>query len=1345
MLVTENQLDEWVRAHAREAQGVIVELVWRLVAAAVPKPRDRRFPLGDSIEQHGPDGVLDTQIGLDPFVPEGRSLWEIGTALAAADKATRDYADLLEEVPEAERRETTFVFVTPLSGRRAWQHTWKPDAQREWLDRRRRHGHWKDVRLIDGTNLVDWLADFPSVDLWLADRILGTSMARVETPDQRWKIVRSIGEPPPLVPQLFVANRNEALERVASVFDGDTLQAKLDTRYPDQVVDFVCAYIADLDSERRAEVVGRSVIVSGRDAWISLLAVRERMVLIADVALDLTGESGTNLIQRARSAGHAVIFGGPPGGVPDPSSVALRSPAIQQVEDALRTAGYSEQRAKSLSQRSGGNLGSLLRCVQNLSVLPAWAEGSAAAELTIAALLGSWNEDGEGDRAAVERLVGNSYGEWIGHVRELALRPDTPLIHQENRWRFVPRFEGWYALGPRVFDEHLDRLLEVALTVLGESDPQFDLAKDERYAAGIYGKVLAHSRRLRAGVADALALLGSHTRALTSCSIGKAAATAALAVRKLLDSPDWTRWGALNDVLPLLAEASPEVFLDCVRRMVRDAPNVVDALFEQEGGPVTGQSYLTGMLWALETLAWDPAYFARAVSTLGELAARDPGGSWSNRPGNSLREIFLPWLPQTCASASQRFATVTVLVDEQSAVGWKLLLALLPELHGVSMPTRRPAWRPSIPDDWTFKVTDAAYWTQITGYANLAVETAKQNVDLLPELVRRWSSLTPEAGDKLYAYLESIPGTNFPLDLRQRIWAALSQLVAEHQRFRDADWAMEIASVRRLAILADRLVPSAPSARHQPLFSERAFVLPGEEDNYAEEERRLEQKRQKAVAEIMRDGGVDALVAFAQTVDAPWRVGSSLGQVGLLPLDAGEFANLLADPSIGGALPNKRGPLGREVVSDPGSSDWVIGSDPDASIDTSVLPALLGAETTAVVQFAGSFVRGRFHRYGWRWVDALDMDDWSRTERGQLLAFLPFVPETWDRAEKLIDTDAAEYWLRVVANPFETRTGLVRAVTAFLHHRRPQAAVACLARLTHDGQTPSPDLVVKALLALVPLSKDLAAAFPSFEVVQLIKALQADPAVAPGSLLQVEWAYLPLLDGHHGATPETLMRRLASEPGFFCELIRQSFRSQTDDTPTRQLSSDAASRSESATDALEMDKANTAVRGAPQADTALPVAENAYRLLRMWSVPPGALADNGFDGEQLVTWLEGMRQQAAMSGHLEIGLTFVGQVLFYSPKDPGGLWIHRAVATVLNASDADDLRDGFLMQTMNSRGMHWVDPSGKAEDALSRTYKEQADDLDTAGYSRLAATMRAIAANYERQADHVRLRQSEEV
>ena len=311
MIITENQLDEWVRGNARDAQGVIVELVWRLVAASSPQPKERRFPLGDSIGQHGQDGLLNVDFAFDPFVPEGRSFWEIGTGLKAGDKATSDYNDLVSAVPETARLESTFVFVTPLSGRRDWEHTWKEDAQAAWLESHRAKCEWRDVRVIDGTTLIDWIHQFPPVELWLAERTTGTPVQHLETPKQRWNLIRAVGKPPPLTPRLFLSDRDDACQKFREVVAGTVVQLKLETRFPNHVVNFVSAYLADLDAESRADADGRWLIISDIGAWNAIAAQQEKLTLIAESPLDLSGETGTRLIQKARLSGHTVIFGGP--------------------------------------------------------------------------------------------------------------------------------------------------------------------------------------------------------------------------------------------------------------------------------------------------------------------------------------------------------------------------------------------------------------------------------------------------------------------------------------------------------------------------------------------------------------------------------------------------------------------------------------------------------------------------------------------------------------------------------------------------------------------------------------------------------------------------------------------------------------------------------------------------------------------------------------------------------------------------------------------------------------------------------------------------------------------------
>jgi hypothetical protein len=372
-IVTENQLDQWVRGNAHQAQGVIVELVWRLVAASSPRPNERRFPLSDSIGQHGPDGVLHTDFP-GPFVPVGRSFWEIGTNINAGDKATRDYRQLTDDTPEAVRRDATFIFVTPLSGRRDWEHTWKEEAQATWLENRRQQHEWRDVRVIDGSGLIDWLQHFPAVEHWLANK-MGFPVHHMQTPEQRWAELATIGDPPLLIPDVFLTNREAACEKLKEVFAGTTVQLQLDTRFPDQVADFVAAYVAKMDKDTRVDVVGRCFIISGIDAWNAITALPESHILIATFDLDEAASESTRLLEKARRARHAVIFGGTPGGVPHPHRIEIPSPKSFQIEEALKQAGYKEERARMLAQKSDGNLSALLRCLQNLSLMPEWAQG----------------------------------------------------------------------------------------------------------------------------------------------------------------------------------------------------------------------------------------------------------------------------------------------------------------------------------------------------------------------------------------------------------------------------------------------------------------------------------------------------------------------------------------------------------------------------------------------------------------------------------------------------------------------------------------------------------------------------------------------------------------------------------------------------------------------------------------------------------------------------------------------------------------------------------------------------------------------------------------------------------
>jgi len=149
------------------------------------------------------------------------------------------------------------------------------------------------------------------------------------------------------------------------------------------------------------------------------------------------------------------------------------------------------------------------------------------------------------------------------------------------------------------------------------------------------------------------------------------------------------------------------------------------------------------------------------------------------------------------------------------------------------------------------------------------------------------------------------------------------------------------------------------------------------------------------------------------------------------------------------------------------------------------------------------------------------------------------------------------------------------------------------------------------------------------------------------------------------------------------------------------------------------------------------IAENAYRLLNEWSTPPGLREDGTYDGDALASWLDSVKRECAETGHLEIAMTMTGHVLIHVPADPDGLWIHRAAAAALNTKDAEDMRNGFRTQLYNSRGVHWVDPTGSPEYELASGYLAQVEAVENAGFHRLAATLRGLAASYERDAKRI--------
>jgi hypothetical protein len=548
---------------------------------------------------------------------------------------------------------------------------------------------------------------------------------------------------------------------------------------------------------------------------------------------------------------------------------------------------------------------------------------------------------------------------------------------------------------------------------------------------------------------------------------------------------------------------------------------------------------------------------------------------------------------------------------------------------------------------------------QVAFYAELAVSMASHDMEKLNELVSQLHNLPPPSFDKVLEHLSSEAVCSKSEDERLALWTGLTEFASEHRRFSDAKWALSSDTISKIEAVAAKLAPKNPLNLHRRLFSGRDFDLYEENDNWEEQQQKLEERRQLAINDILAYGGMDAIIQFVGAVESPSHVGHSLGVIA------------------------------------------------EAEIDERILPALLETDNKNLAQFTNGYVWSRQYSNGWAWVDGLDISGWSVSQVGQFLSYLPFTEGAWFRAGAWLGGSENEYWSRTSANPSQADGNLEDAIDKLLENGRPNAAINCLYRMLHDKQPLDKSRSVKSLLAAVS-SAEPSYAMDAYHMVEIVKALQDDLDTDPDDLFRVEWAYLPLLDQHRGASPKLLENRLASDPAFFCEVIRLIYRSKKEDKLEKEPS--------------EQNKS---------------IAINAYRLLREWRTPPCIQSDGTFSREQFTQWLEHTKRACADSGHLEVALNHIGQVLIHSPPAPDGLWIDRTAADALDEKDADKMRNGFSIAVSNSRGVHTVDPTGKPERELAEQYRQKAEKIENAGYQRFAVTLRGLAESYDRDADRL--------
>lgn len=775
----------------------------------------------------------------------------------------------------------------------------------------------------------------------------------------------------------------------------------------------------------------------------------------------------------------------------------------RSLEKALATMGLSEEAAKAVLRQTRGYLAVIRRhptlAPQDVQT-PAWVQSDEAAIFTAALIAGSWRTDNEGDKEQLARLSGMSYSDFEQILYRWAITDYSPVRLIGGVWQLVSRPDAWSLLSPFINAAMLDRVEAVILKVLGEIDPRFELPIDERWFANARGKMRIHSGGLCHGLAEALSMLGAYGD--TDCrNVGPTAVQDRVShcvYRLLTEKPTEDIWRSLAGILPELAEAAPDEFLQAVERGLQGPDPTVMCLFEDQGQ--WGECFHSGLLWALEGLSWNTSLLSRVVRVLSKLAWLDPGGRWTNRPRASLKQIFLGWYPQTTVPLNRRMQIIDGLIRAEPKVGWQLLLDLLPEAGGsISHPIHKPTCR-DWADAWTAGVTHEENFEHVEAVGDRVMQYVDSAPALRwPEVIDALPRLTPRCFDLGVEKLIAFSTTGVLEGCRKLIADKVRHIVSQHREFADASWALAPAAVDKLAGVLPLYLAEDLVERHRYLFDEDVpELLPYRRQNHNQRYEVIEEWRQKALIEIWTEEGLAGLEKLAAGAKLSWLLGNMLGKVTF-------------------------------------SSD----------IEEGVL-AWLDRDNINFALCTQAYVHSRVELDP-TWINKIESryrKDWSTEKWAAFALGVPFGKRAFDLLNKLGNQVSSIFWKKVRGCYLQDEDAEFAdlVLRELVNHDRPLAAIdiaahylqTLAARTGLDSETLAGALQ-KA--ALIPADQnEVPGVSLGYDIALLIKHLQSAEDIDADRLARIEWMYIHMFQWND-VEPRTLINHILKNPAFFVHII----------------------------------------------------------------------------------------------------------------------------------------------------------------------------------------------------------------
>jgi len=1079
LTIKARQIDNWAENH-QDARNQLAVLLRRLIHSTGHDLQHVDFPGYDNAERKGWDGVVEAGAAT-PWIPEGSSGWEFGVNQNPRAKADKVYAARLASVPAAEREMRTFVFVTP----RNWP------GKTAWVKEKNAAGDWKAVRALDASDLEQWLEESIPAKIWLAEK-LAMPVTGFETLDQCWERWTAASEPA-MAPDIFdppITGHRVAFKEWLDKESDRPFVIAADSK--DEALAFLARLFQDVDAPARSKDLA-AVFESAQT--LQMLASSSSPF----IPVVTTDEAERELATFYRR--HHCIVVRPRNAVDSEPNIALDLLPHEPFEKALAAMGITGDDADRLARESGRSPTILRRRLSKIDAIrtPQWARDAEIAKSLIPmTLIGAWNAKAKADGEVVSVLASRPYQEIEKTVARLLQFDDCPVWSAGQYRGVASKIDALFAISKFVTENDLAEFFLLAEYVLSESDPALTLPEDQRWAAGLYGQLRDHSGALREGICETLVILSVHGNNLFKNRLGiDVDAHVSQLIQRLLTPLTLDKLMSNDRNLPRYAEAAPDAFLSLLETDLKQPQPVVLGLLKPASVGIFGSCPRTGLLWALECLAWKPQNLARVTTILAQLSRTRINDNWVNKPIGSLGAIYRSWMPQTAASLEERARALELLTKRYPDVGWQICIDQFSPGSQMGLYSYRPRWR----SDASGAGQPVAISNKFVSKAlNLAIAWPKHDETTLGDLLERLECISKEDQGTVWDLIDAWSSDAQTSDkakalLRERIRRfALTRLGRRR--------GLERATSDRAREAYTKLEPRDPVIKQAWLFAnqwvdESAEELDDDELDFSKRDKRIHALRIAALSEVWSERGFDGFVSLLADSGAPFAVGQYAGLC-VTPLDA-------------------RVDFLRRCFS--------IGGDLEQKADAGIQGFLWSIEAEARGQLLLAVANGA-----------------DNDSRVRLLKCAPFAQETW----RILDDYAIEirdkYWQEVLPrwNPQFSEAELSELIDRLLEAKRPRAAF----HTVHMDWTRLETSRLKRLLTdVATVGAEPAGTFQlsAHDISAALESLDGRAGVTPDEMAQMEFRFISALDRTKHGIPN-LERQIAESPIVFVQAVALTYK-----------------------------------------------------------------------------------------------------------------------------------------------------------------------------------------------------------